>query len=68
MVRLKDVQGKIYKFKSTSECFGLDTPTLDLTDVVRSHLVLVLNVVSKKLDYVKVMTVSTYGRNRSVSN
>ena len=63
MGRLKDVQGEVYKFKSTSEYFGLDTPTLDLTDVVRSHLVLVLSVVPRKLDYVKVMTVSIHGRN-----
>lgn len=58
MVPLKDVQGRIYKFKSSSECFGLGMPTLDVTDVVRSHLVLVLDIVLGKLDYVKVMTVS----------
>lgn len=34
-------------------------PALDVTDVVRSHIVLVLDIVLGKLDYVKVMTVST---------
>ena len=58
MVPLKDVQGRVYRFKSRSECFGLGMPTLDVTDVVRSHLVLVLDIVPGKLDYVKVMTVS----------
>lgn len=59
MVRLRDVQGRVYKFKSMSECFALGMLTLDVTDVVRSHMVLVLDVVPGKLDYVKVMTVST---------
>lgn len=54
MVSLKDVQGRVYKFKSRSE--GM--PTLDVTDVVRGHLVLVLDIVPGKLDYAKVMTVS----------
>ncbi len=58
MVPLKDVQGKVYKFKSRSECFGLGMPALDVTDVVRRHLVLVLDIVPGKLDCVKVMTVS----------
>jgi hypothetical protein len=58
MVELKDVQGRVYKFKSRSECFGLGMPTLDVTDVVHSHLVLVLDIVPGKLDYIKVMTVS----------
>jgi hypothetical protein len=64
MVLLRDVQGKVYKFKSRSECLGLGLglglgmPTLDVTDVVRSHMVLVLDIVPGKLDYVKVMTVS----------
>jgi len=58
MVPLKDVQGRVYKFKSRSQCLGLGMPTLDVTDVVRSHMVLVLDIVPRKLDYVKVMTVS----------
>ena len=44
MVPLKEVQGRIYKFKSRSECFGLGLPTLDITDVVRSQLFLALDV------------------------
>ena len=59
MVPLKDVQGRIYKFKSRSECFGMCMPALDNTDVIRNHIVLVLDIVPGKLDYVKVMTVST---------
>lgn len=58
MVLLRDVQGRVYKFKSKSECLGLGIPTLDVTDIVRSHMVLVLDIVPGKLDYVKVMTVS----------
>jgi hypothetical protein len=33
--------------------------TPEVKDVVRSHMVLVLDIVPGKLDYVKVMTVST---------
>jgi hypothetical protein len=58
IVLLRDVQGRVYKFKSRSECLGLSMLTLDVTDVVRSHMVLVLDIVPGKLDYVKVMTVS----------
>ena len=59
MVLLSDVQGRIYKFKSRSECLGLGVLTLDVTDIVRSHMVLVVDIVPGKVDYVKVMTVST---------
>jgi len=55
MVRLRDVQGRVYKFKSKSECLGL--LTLDIADIVRSHMVLVLDVVPGTLDHVKVMMV-----------
>jgi hypothetical protein len=58
MMLLRDVQGRVYKFKSRSECLGLGMLTLDVTDVVRSHMVLVLDIVPGRLDYVKVMTVS----------
>lgn len=58
MVRLRDVQGKIYKFKSNSECLDLGIPTPLLPDKVRGHMALVLDAVPGKLDYVKVMTVS----------
>lgn len=58
MVLRRDVQGRFYKFKSKSECLGLGMLTLDVTDDVRSHMVLVLDIVPGKLDYVKVMTVS----------
>jgi hypothetical protein len=58
MVVLKDVQGRVYKFKSNSECLGLGIPTPLLQDKVRGHMVLVIGIVPEKLDYVKVMTVS----------
>jgi hypothetical protein len=58
MVLLKDVQGRVYKFKSNSECLGLGIPTLVLPDKVRDDKVLVLGDVPRKLDYVKVMIVS----------
>ena len=59
MVPLKDIQGKVYKFKSRSECFDSGMLALDVTDVVRRHMVLVVDIVPGKLDCVKVMTVST---------
>ncbi|KAG9233110.1 hypothetical protein BJ875DRAFT_465023 [Amylocarpus encephaloides] len=46
MVSQKDVQGRVYKFKGTSECFGLDTDVL----------VLVLGLAPRRLNHVKVMT------------
>ena len=52
----------VHKFKSNPECLGLGIPTPILPDKVRGYmdlvLVLVLGGVSRKLDYVKVMTVS----------
>ncbi|MCJ1321295.1 hypothetical protein MMC15_006639 [Xylographa vitiligo] len=65
MVRLRDVQGRVYKFKSKSECLDLGTLTLDVTDVVRSDKVLVLDVVPGKLDHVKVMTITSTLTNNS---
>jgi hypothetical protein len=47
MVLLRDVQGRVYKFKSRSEYLGLGMLTLDVTDVVRSHMVLVLDCARK---------------------
>jgi hypothetical protein len=58
-VLLRDVQGRVYKFKSSLECLGFSMLTPEVKDVVRSHMVLVLDIVPGKLDYVKVMTVST---------
>ena len=59
MVLLRDVQGRVYNFKSRLECLGLGMLTLDVADVVRSHMVIVLDIMPGKLDYVKVMTVRT---------
>ncbi|CZR67731.1 uncharacterized protein PAC_17630 [Phialocephala subalpina] len=59
MVLLRDVQGRVYKFKSRSECLGLGVLTLDVTDIVRSHMVLVVDIVPGKVDYVKVMTITS---------
>ena len=58
MVRLKDVQGKIYKFKSTTECLALGIPTPVLPDKVRGHMVLIFSIIPERLGYVKVVTVS----------
>jgi hypothetical protein len=54
MVPPKDVQGRIYKFKSKSECLGLGILIPVVPDIVRGHMILVLG----KRDYVKIMTVS----------
>jgi len=58
MVRSKDVQGRIYRFKSDSECKELGIVTPVIPDIVRRHMVLVLDIVPGKMDYVKIMTVS----------
>jgi len=58
MVLLRDIQGRVYRFKSNLEYLVLATPTSVLPDKVRGHMVLVLGGVSRKLDYVKVMIVS----------
>jgi hypothetical protein len=58
MVPPKDVQGRIYKFKSKSECLGLGIPIPVVPDIVRGHMILVLGVVPGKMDYVKIITVS----------
>jgi hypothetical protein len=58
MVLLRDVQGGLYKFKSRSECLGLGMLTLDIADVICSYMVLILDIVPGKLDYIKVVTVS----------
>jgi hypothetical protein len=58
MVPLKDVQGRVYKFLSNSECLDLGIPTPVLPEKVRGHMVLVLSGVPGKLNHVKVMTVS----------
>jgi hypothetical protein len=59
MVLLRDVQGRVYKFKSRSEYLGLGILTLDIIDVVHSHMVLVLDIMPGKLGYMKVIIVST---------
>ncbi|KAJ5556634.1 hypothetical protein N7494_000549 [Penicillium frequentans] len=59
MVSSRDVQGRIYKFKSNSECSDLGVPTLDLPDKARGHMVLVVSTVPGKLKYVKVMTITS---------
>jgi hypothetical protein len=56
MVRLKDVQGRIYHFKGKSECAGLGIPCPVVPNIVRCHMVLVLDIVPGKKDYVKFMT------------
>lgn len=58
MVRLENVQGRIYTLKSKSVCLASGIITPVDSDVVRGHMVLVLDVVPEKSDYVKIMTVS----------
>ena len=50
MVRLKDIQGRIYRFKSDSERLKLGILTPVIPDIVR-HMVLVLDVVPAQKDY-----------------
>jgi hypothetical protein len=57
MVRLKDVEGKIYHFKSKSKCVELGILGSVVSDIVRFHMVLVLDIVPERTDYVKCMTV-----------
>lgn len=57
MISIKNVRDRVYKFKNKLKCVDLNMFIFDVTDVVHSHLILVLNNVLKKLNYVKVMTV-----------
>jgi len=50
---------RVYKFKSISECLDLGIPTPVLPEKVRGHMVLVLGGVPRRLDYVKVMTITS---------
>ncbi|TVY30621.1 hypothetical protein LHYA1_G001206 [Lachnellula hyalina] len=59
MVLLRDFEGGVYTFKSNSECLDLGIPTPVLPEKVRGHMVLVLGGVPRKLDYVKVMTITS---------
>ncbi|KAH6673455.1 hypothetical protein B0J14DRAFT_480924, partial [Halenospora varia] len=56
MVRPRDVQGRIYTVKSKSECASLSMADDILPDIVRSHMVFVLEVIPWKKHYVKIMT------------
>jgi hypothetical protein len=58
MVRLEDVQGRVYTLKSKSACLASGMLTLVDPDIVRGHMVLVLDIVPEKRDHVKIMTVS----------
>jgi hypothetical protein len=59
MVSLTDVQGRIYHFKRKREYSDLGLPPLNVEDKIRTHMVLVLDIVPGQLDFVKVMTVGT---------
>jgi hypothetical protein len=58
IVRPEDVQGRVYTLKSRSACLASGILTLVDPDIVRGHMVLVLDVVPEKRDHVKIMTVS----------
>jgi hypothetical protein len=59
MVLLRDIQGKVYKFKSRSEYLGLGVLNFDVYDIVRSYMVLVVDIMLGKVDYIKVRTINT---------
>ncbi|ESZ93838.1 hypothetical protein SBOR_5779 [Sclerotinia borealis F-4128] len=61
MVHLHQVQGKLYNFKHKSELTELNM-TIDpnVTDIVRKHMVICLELVHGRKDYVKVMTVRPF--------
>ncbi|KAL2071831.1 hypothetical protein VTL71DRAFT_13066 [Oculimacula yallundae] len=59
MVSLKGVQGRIYRFKTKSEYMELGIPIPVIESIVRCHMVLVLDVVRTKRDYVKIMTITS---------
>jgi hypothetical protein len=54
---LKDIQGRIYHFKSKTECAGLGILYPVIPNIVRYHMILILDIMPGK-DYVKFMTVS----------
>jgi hypothetical protein len=56
MVQLEDVQGRVYTLKSKSACLASGILTPVDPDIVRGHIV--LGVVPRKMDHVKIMTVS----------
>jgi len=56
MVHLREVQGRIYNFKSKAKCAEQGISTV-VSDVVRGHMVLVLDLVRGRAHHVKVMTV-----------
>jgi hypothetical protein len=53
-----DVEGRIYSFRSKTECAELDVVFPDIPSIVLCHMVLVLDRVPQRKGYVKVMTVS----------
>lgn len=68
MVSLKDVQGRIYSFKSKTELLKLGIIVPDIPDIARRHKVLVLCTVPSKKHYVRVMTVSFWYRGDTGTN
>lgn len=54
----KAIQGGIYNFKTYAQCAQLGIPASIVPGIVRVHMVLVLNMVSEKPGFVRVMTVS----------
>ncbi|CZT06992.1 uncharacterized protein RAG0_12568 [Rhynchosporium agropyri] len=59
MVLLKDIQGRICTFLSSTECLDLDTTTLVLPKKVRRNMVLVLGGVPGTSNHVKVMPITS---------
>jgi hypothetical protein len=60
MSQRNSVEGRVYRFRHKNEYEELQIKLPpDVTDIVRIHMVLVLDWVPKRTDYVKVMTVSS---------
>ncbi|KUJ07675.1 uncharacterized protein LY89DRAFT_351180 [Mollisia scopiformis] len=59
MIQQRDVQGRIYSFKSTSEYLDSGVQIPDIPDAVKLHMVLVLDLVPGKHQLLKVMIITT---------
>jgi hypothetical protein len=57
MVKLKYIEGRVFRFRKESDCAELGTPIPEIEEKVRIHIVILLDLVLSKRDWVKVMTV-----------
>jgi len=59
MVKLKDIEGRVFCFRSKSECAELGIPNSDIDEIVRIHKVILLDWVPGRKGWVKVMTITS---------